>query len=126
MELEIKHLAPYLPYGVQVTCTDLPNLSIYGVNTISEKILNIIGDSTVPINKLKLKLYPLTNLESDITKRIRRDQLSPYFWECYDMDGGIVAAVLSCPYKDCELLLSEHFDIFGLIPAGLAIDINTI
>ena len=39
---------------------------------------------------------------------------------------GPKATVEGLPYSIFEILLKNHFDVFGLIEKGLAIDINTI
>lgn len=111
MTLELRHLAPYLPYGLMGYATDI---------NISEKItVHNVTHVLFEQEKIKLILRPL----SDLNKTI---DLSPYFHQCSDMDGGIRENIFSCPYSDFETLFKHHFDIFGLIDAGLAIDINTI
>ncbi len=42
------------------------------------------------------------------------------------MEYGIRLDILENRYKVVKKLFEWHFDIFGLIPAGLAIDINTL
>ncbi len=43
-----------------------------------------------------------------------------------DADGGLEGNIMLIPYSDFIWLVSELFDVFGLIDQGFAIDINTI
>lgn len=122
-------LAPYLPFKVKCYA----NGSFYGVEMLCKELdcylaMNLINDDTV----FKLGLRPL----SDLTKEV-------YF------DGNTIRAIdyISTSIKDSqktmrrvahklpldnleywkiERLLKLHFDVFNLIPKGLAIDINTL
>ena len=131
MKLELKHLAPYLPYelkirnvGVGSTRTlihELPTESAIRRN-VSIKMLLL----TSHINKLILR--PLSDLDKKYLDHMyfiiistdndifgSRDEFEDYFNET------------DCEYlPQClfEYLLECHFDLFGLIEKGLAIDIN--
>jgi hypothetical protein len=132
MELELKHLAPYLPYGLKIDFLDwykqvrfkstldvniLERANHYGVNNLSEHIKPI--------------LRPL----SDLIKEIEHDTVDNYAAGFglikeliqYDIDKGLIyTALWSYPYLTWVKLVEYHFDVFGLIDKGLAIDINTI
>lgn len=139
MKLEIKHLAPYLPYGLkfkslithEIDELKMVNLKkgFYGGNQdyIVEEEEGIICHS---IKEIKPILRPLSDLTKEIeidgvkfvpvfhTKELKEDFIlsgdESYFYNCMDL------------YEDFQKLFTWHFDVFGLIPAGLAIDINTI
>ena len=138
MELELKYIAPYLPYG----------LKIQGQTNKEVAELTAIKDGGVQINDnkitygwwsdffdIKLILHPL----SDITKEIEvnGEKFVPIDFLVDKMKltigglskFGITKRILNEPftidYWAFEKLLSWHFDVFSLINDGLAIDINT-
>ena len=120
MKLELKHLAPYLPYDLEfyvqhANGTRLNNWCM----TIDTDLRAVLEQQNKPI------LRPL----SDLTKEI-------------NMDGDMVSAYEILPRREKEdyknpiigywswnamlILFEYHFDVFGLIEKGLAIDINTL
>lgn len=125
MKLELKHIAPYLPYGVQIEVTDYcielgsyeqkketytTTLDAYGLhyfNTNVRLILRPLSDLTKEIEHNGEKLVPSKLLNFDFS------DLSQFDYEYI-------------PYNLAAFLLEHHFDIFGLIENGLAIDINTL
>ena len=107
MGIRIKHLAAYLPYDVVVFADDMKKTGIKpfhklhygeGIGSISHILTS---------ERYKIVLRPLSEL---------------------DVDGEISTPeyLQGCCYSYVEHLLSNHFDVFGMIPRGLAIDINTI
>lgn len=154
MELQLKHLAPYLPYGLKVFSEDGSPKKIeydflalglkqqYNQDAIPfDRIQDLTELSTLThIDKLKIKpiLHPL----SDLTKPIEQggERFVPLdrikfnngyqrglierlieLKELHDLDS-IHTMFLSSWLK----LFEWKFDVFGLIPAGLAIDVNTL
>ena len=144
MKLELKHLAAYLPYEVNfISGMDKPynefgrqpqwtldgittlfgdcclttkeNRDAYAIQTCNlilrqlsdlTKEITVNGETFVPINKLvKQELIGTHIFESMIIDRIKEKTMS---------------------FKISEKLFEWHFDVFGLIEAGLAIDINTL
>lgn len=124
MELGIKHFAAYLPYDVKFT----DGLIIYELD--SENLAGVINDSKY-LNNIKLHLRPLSDLTKEIT--INGETFVPYDviearfpeskYTCVVMDNGIIEMSF---WDEYQKLLEWHFDIYGLISAGLAIDINTL
>jgi hypothetical protein len=118
MNLELKHLSPYLPY----------NLKFY--NLIVGKTLKMIGcefthelrirltDGLYAYDVCKIKpiLRPLCDLQNKEHENRKVDR--EYIIEA-DADADL-------SYYEWCYLLENHFDVFGLIKKGLAIDINTI
>jgi len=137
MELELKHLAPYLPYKLKIYT---PNSTWIGISSV----LNYANKPTVEI-------YPILRPLSDLTKEIEvnGERFVPESlmsdmghsvlfkngkFRC-DLDEDILAEfpVLGkpyniewLPYKMVDKLFEWHFDVFGLIEQGLAIDVNTL
>lgn len=126
MKLEIKHLAPYLPYGLKM------NYGIHcpvlcGLNNTDSIWLKYIDGYTREqhIGDYKPILRPL----SDLTKPITHDgeTFVPKLWLYHNYIGeqmGLNPATWS--YRVIQKLIEWHFDVFGLIDAGLAININTL
>ena len=112
MKLELKHLAPNLPYVLKIkTGNQIRTLSIETLTTSENKINNVLmGVGHKPI------LRPL----SDLNKREYSEVLEN--WE-YIIDKELTSEIM---WYEWECLFEWHFDVFGLIEKGLAIDINTL
>ncbi|MBE9490830.1 MAG: hypothetical protein IMY67_11090 [Bacteroidetes bacterium] len=155
-KLELKHLAPYLPYGLkgrtkggvwndtEYLIHEYIGLN-YGNNSINMKSTKGVS-LWYNINKHK----PILRLLSDLTKEIEmpfgkiipmgwmfgKDWENHSDWDNEETLNKVVYNTYSCingkvtpkhlPYFVSAQLLEMHFDVFGLIPKGLAIDINTI
>ena len=139
MKLKIEYLAPYLPYKLsgKVICHEYKKEVITFLDTISyfENVLTFNDGVDVYLNNESLSEFkPILRPLSDLNKKHldymyfiiistdnemfgSRDDFEDYFNETY------------CNYlPKClfEYLLEHHFDVFGLIEEGLAIDINTL
>ena len=138
MKLELKHLAPYLPYGVMIY-SKFKNSDNYSTFEINHKNFN----STLTHNSRKPILRPLSDLSEVIehnnekfipTELLDSDEYPIDFFvdtnfeyildwiNCYQKNHHI----LFLPFGLINQLIEWHFDVFGLIEKGLAIDINTI
>ena len=116
MKLELKHLAPYLPYELKI------------LNGKEYDIVNGIDNKTVislfrghlenfsTIENVKPILRPLSDLTEEYSNSCN--------YSHKDFKWGIINKNISVLVWDS--LLKNHFDVFGLIDAGLAIDINTL
>ena len=129
MKLELKYLAPYLPYQLKIidkfnqiytmTCS-----GVYGIRTFEKNILSLnpilrplsdlhkynqIGD-----NSFRDELL----LKSELQNDFERDFITDY------IDNLHFDKILYAPYSIIEKLLEWHFDIFNLIENGLAVDFN--
>ncbi|PCI28711.1 hypothetical protein COB55_03525 [Candidatus Wolfebacteria bacterium] len=119
MKLEIKHKSPYYPYKVkcilsvkdfiyEMETTDL--LSVDG--KLRKMILRPLIDITKEIEHNGEKFIPMELFR----KYLRNDILN-------DISQG---TILDQSYEIVQKLIELHFDVFGLIDQGLAIDINTL
>lgn len=140
-KIELKHLAPYLPYELKMQM-DWPNgiskigeLKSVGIHpgTGGENLLTIFvefekDNSRQIIFKPKKTnhppickpiLSPLSDLKSHFDK---------YRFQIYsDFDYYISCIkIKEMEYAEFEFIFENHFDVFGLIEKGLAIDINTL
>lgn len=147
MRLELKHLAPYLPYGLEFIYTDTNKRgcirSLYEIEEYEDiklsinrmdgehiwmfkpilrplsdltKEIEVNGEKFVPLNEIykinsKVSIYKLTNHNLEIT---------------FDTEDFMQEIDLYEGYLIMQKLLELHFDVFGLIEQGLAIDINTL
>ena len=116
MELELKHLVGYLPYGLKVQSTTghITSISIeFDEAGIGKPILRPLSDLTkfcedlgfVPIEKLA---------------EIEEIVCVPYSINFFE------TSMKYLPYWIVEKLYEWHFDIHNLIENNLAIDINTL
>jgi len=121
-KIQLKHLAPYLPYGLMIKnweenpvimdCQydDSKTMSIYNVikgKGNAKPILRPLSDLTKDLEKGKRYCEILYTIEN---KPLRFFQLN----------------TLWSSYATMQQLFEWHFDVFGLIEKGLAIDINKI
>lgn len=149
MKLELKHIAPYIPYGLKVTfegddCThEVIGLSIAskGVELISPygdygradiedciPILRPLSDIHKEIIHNGKKFIPIRELESirkslDIYKPLNLDYPIEIILETENYSQDID---LYDGYLVVQKLLEWNFDINGLIEKELAIDINDL
>jgi len=128
-KLELKHLAPYLPYGLKVK--DIAYSATFGLS-----LTNII----LPLKDneyYKPTLRPLSDLnESEIDNiytlfidnrhDIEREWIEINVNMLKTEHFSIKWAIDLMPYLLMEYLYEHHYDVFGLIEKGLAIDINTL
>ncbi len=122
--LTIEHLAAYLPYEVEFYVEDAKGKQLQSWTLdIYTELKTVLGYQ----NKLILK--PL----SDLKYGNHTIELGGIFNQ-HNADNLIEALINdtnhSMSWREWleakRYLLKNHFDIFGLIDAGLAVDINTI
>jgi len=120
MKLELKHLAPYLPYGLVFNLTRSHNpFTCIGLTVHEDGIMahRKGGSSNVSLDKYyKPVLRPMSDLTNEMAHK-----------SGYKNANALKLMVIShkIPYIGMDNLFTHHFDVFGLIHAGLAIDINT-
>ena len=123
MELEIKHLAPYLPYNLKVS--KLHTLSAGGGIGSIEHLLTTKSTNYKPI------LRPISKFgDSDDLRKVHEfiglgkwcEAYDDYFNAWFDDAGNVDKLVLQAPYEVFQFFLANHYDVFGLIPKGLAVE----
>jgi len=132
MKLELKHLAAYLPYGVKLSKIHVLNIG-NGIGSLSHIL-------TTKNDQYKMILRPLSDLFKEIEcngeklipiERLRSEFLNIYF-EIGILNSLVIKGknenfiIYSSTILINEKLCEWHFDIFGLIDAGLSVDINTV
>lgn len=137
-KLELKHLAAYLPYNVKMFANGfkgtLQTLNIDNTTQSGYKIRVSCSDWWEN-NNIDGKIYkPILRPVSDLTKEdiIFFYSLTSIDIELIDVNEWIEELVMELQtnqkftLSQFEYLFSKHFDVFGLIPLNLAIDINTL
>ena len=118
------------------------------IDIVSIQTSEVVDD--IPLNYIQLVLRPVEDLTKELfmncnfgfipAKRLTNEYLSDYYWGgnsigdgILDKDGNTVNLCFianeiagECPYMIYNYLCEWHFDVFNLIPQGLAVDINTI
>jgi hypothetical protein len=126
MKLELRHLAPYLPYGLKAIDTQTKEIRrvtllhfTYDLKTVGHNHLIYEG---LILRKHKPILRPLSDLSNEDLEG------EPIYFPSIKMVELIESNrdILGCDYSEVDYLIRNHFDVFGLIEKGLAIDINTI
>lgn len=178
LKLEVKHIAPYLPYGLKGVlirdirdtftdeewCRDVEN---FNKGVIWDYAGYVDEDLELPLGEgefsgfLIRKEYAYTSADYDVKPILRPlsdllneievdgEKIIPIEWfEIGDEDNnsneydfgniriirslkslaknGSLNDIIFLPYGLIQKLIEWHFDIFGLIEKGLAIDINTL
>lgn len=127
MKLELKHLAAYLPYALKGNLInrdyyeDVINGELFrietGKTTLSNTLENfvIVNDNEDHIQFFTPLLRPLSDLIE------APEHILALGYRTLSRGGKP-----AWTFEQLEYLLSNHFDIYGLIDAGLAINKNTI
>ncbi len=110
-KIESKHLAAYLPYKVQMYMEPLDSRKVTPYTLVGSYIDTAIDFQNRPI------LKPLFAIPQEIV------DMSPY-----NNHDELIEAIEDqlCPHNIWRVCVANHFDVFGLIEQGLAIDINTL
>ena len=130
MKLELKHLAPYLPYGLSFSV----NLKDVRDNFPNELRTLKLAETSID---LALKIgKPILRPLSSITKEeiVEINELSPcnifinitnngdVFIEDDECFNEAISIELIDSIEVANWFFSKHFDVFGLIDRGLAIE----
>lgn len=147
MKLELKHIAPYLPFDLMaVKINDGEIVStpfvIDGL-TADNYVLPDELASSFYLDSIKPTLRPLSQL---VDGRYLFEVISMQYVNINHADKCVIKndgvyygttrltslnymrpeAAQALPYYVVQYLLEHHFDVFGLIDKGLAIDINKL
>lgn len=137
MKIELKHIIPYLPYGLNVMFDNKLTGILSGIrpNLLTELIVMEELDNNTPIYKnwclgdTKPILKPLSDLRDDkgFIRKFGGDNPNNLRMCNLDIDDLINNGLeFETYYGYYEWLIENHFDVFGLIENNLAIDINTL
>lgn len=155
MKLELKHLAPYLPYELRIFHSAFMFRNNWNENEIGTMVgitdvveLDVLGETTFDIvmrrdkdfyklhdsrGHFKSILRPLSDITKEIEINGEKFVPSDKINKCTTTGGTYnwfkISEIGNLKYVNYEVvqkLFEWHFDIFGLIEKGLAIDINTL
>jgi hypothetical protein len=126
--LTIAHLAPYLPYGLKYMNVKNNEITTMKALDSDVEMVDWGWGCALEFHELKPILRPL----SDLTKEIEHngEKFVPTkeyhylrFEEISTFKGG-ENHLIFMQVREYQILLELHFDVFGLIEKGLAIDIK--
>lgn len=143
--MKTTELAPYLPYGLKGIFSDLPGNRVFSVTGLIEDEDNLdnemlvhgkpgaYGGHSSSLDNFKPILRPLSDLiQPEYVKIIWEDEsylLGPE-WTPIEQAKRVIHNKnfidICFTWNTLEKFFAYHFDIFGLIERGEAIDINTI
>lgn len=155
MKLELKHIAPYLPYGLKCTNTKKSYtqtgedrtgiLETLSVNTDDSVIMGAEGYFLVGYHEILPLFRPLSSLTKEIEvngeKFVPLEKLCSFygakFNDSYVTDNAAgfvygfsahdvlnIKDVFENKYWQIQKLFEWHFDVFGLIEKGMAVEIE--
>ena len=128
MKLELKHLAPYLPYKLKgnYEVSEVVPSAKFELRSKDLRTDNI----DFFLNYAKPILRPLSDLTKEI--EVNGDKFIPHIklggrpnLKDYDIEY-LSKNIDNMSYGLVSKLIEWHFDVFGLIQKGLAIDINSL
>lgn len=137
-DLLLKDLSARLPYSVKVYDTKGNFNSNYQTlvhinGPVGEAfIVNGLMCRTAPITDLKPYLFPLSNITDELWDKefvgcgITEFTRDSFKYGCETLEFNNSNPNLSNMIKFINLLIKNHFDIYGLIPMGLAIDATNL
>lgn len=129
MKLELKHLAPYLPYGLKIQGQTHKEIAVLSCCTATS--VNIEGRTFqygmwADLFDIKPILRPLSDFENVAAK-----DLMVKFSTSIDVIQEVWRLIEEkdvdeIKFKAIQMMCENHIDFNNLIEKGLAIDINTL
>lgn len=120
MKLELKHLAPYLPYGLKWKNLVVGKENeVIGLEVVKGELRIRTNDGLYGYHSEKMK--PILRPLSELTKE---DAVNFDYVDEEHLKRSVIVG--HAPFDVFNELLKEHFDVFDLIKNGLALDINEI
>ena len=133
MGLEIKHIAPYLHFKLKINTEN----GIVELNSIDTglKMVNFGWGKAKELYEIKPLLHPLSKLDIVIRNEFEKhdglvhgkhdEEIINLFCEENGIDDLVSNLdVKSFRYESVEYMFKNHYDVFSLIPAGLAEEIK--
>ena len=124
-DLLMKDLCARLPYGIKILVNDKVEI-VQGVNVL-DNVIEYDSCLSSEVEEVKPYLFPLSSMTEEqwidtpyanlnkFTFDSFKCGCSTLAFETYEVNLSYVAEFINWCYKN-------HFDIYGLIPMGLAID----
>ena len=124
MKLELHHITPYADKAVFGTFNGVRDI-LTDIDFVNG-LVSSLNNGSVELENFKLELRPLSDLLKNGYSFVwssETDVSSLNQWLYLDAETKLGDKF---SYEFWCLLFENHFDIFGLIEKGLAIDINTL
>lgn len=140
-KLELKHLAPYLPYGLKFEVQgSLSSVEIKEATGFKLEHLSYINKHVYQIyfnvygyefKDIKPILRPLSDLTKEHTLELKNDNdgcswAEKLLGKNLRFFNYLTYKPMFNNYWEFESLVENHFDVFGLIEKGLAVNFNTL
>lgn len=137
MKLELKHLAPYIPYKIKYISPKREGVvGLFDSKDETIESMGLIAIASIIQSEGYLKpiLRPLSDLDKEVNsflsvpyKEVLREQErnNMCLWAASSNKKEFLKTY-NPSYTVMSFLFKYHFDVFGLIKKGLAIDINTL
>lgn len=134
-KIELKHLAPYLPYDLSMIFEKSGDVrKLKGLSYDCELIFYF---HVIQRGQTIWNYKPLLRPLSDLTTEIEHNGENICVWEFlqeetghspHSIDGFIErgSLLMNITHDVVEKLFEWHFDVFDLIPKGMAVNINNI
>lgn len=123
---EIEILSLYLPHNVELFSTTTGKIYKLCANTYNHGSEEVSISSALESGHFKLRLYPLSMLTEEIEHEGKRfvplDEILKWYSKPYWPKNRPINPIRDWRHKDIQKLLEWHFDVFGLIDQGKAID----
>ncbi len=135
MKLELKHLAPYLPYGLLVLDELKQTQKIIGLKNETYFIENGSLYAYADIQNCNPILKPISDLDklirNEFEKYHDRQEYDKEVIDLFCIENGVDEiieniVISSLPYECVEYMFKNHYDVFDLISQGLAISIHEV
>jgi hypothetical protein len=146
--LELKYLAPYLPYGLTFLMESEPDSKEPNIDELKSidvglKMVNFGWGNAKSFTEIKPILKPLSTLTKDLyyklSGKLEKDSFG-FWYGKYNGDNDKRDYIYHSGYSDrryflcdgygqfnykmMDFFLKNHFDVFGLINAGLATELS--
>lgn len=119
-ELLFKDLCARLPYGVILETDNVFPQKLEGISFDKDEFIIWVSDGGFKLDWMGCKpyLFPISSMTEEQKKELT--EINPEFYSLTCWDGDIY--ISSMNVRSYDWLLKNHFDIYGLIPMGLAND----
>ena len=133
MELELKHIAAYLPFSAKIHHSR--KNGFFEVLTATGEIADYIVNEKSEHDKYALILRAMSDLNTTYFSDLFDEDIDvrTFLNEEFLESRGIKSfqqltefKIEWLPFGVINLLIKHHFDVFDLIPQGLAIDIHSL
>ena len=130
MKLEVKHLAPYLPYGLKVVSNELVPGKLYEM-VVTNHTVSFDGGLTIAdvlMQRAKPVLHLLSDFEKfeNVTDEMSENEINELQRRLQFKVPPIGGYVYNLNVSAYNQMLESHIDVFGLIDAGLAVSISRV